>query len=153
MLSQTAEYALRAVSCLAAEAGTPLSADRIAERTAIPRRYLTRVLQALREHRLVGSRSGPGGGYELLEPPGLTTILDVVDAVAPIPRIERCPLGIESHRSLCPLHSAIDVAYEKIRSAFAEVTLAQLVGSKGGRGPLCEERTPRTAGARLRKRK
>ena len=138
MLSQTAEYALRAVGCLAGCAEGPLAADRIAEQTMVPRRYLTRVLQALAEHGVVRSRSGPGGGYELAESPARLTILDVVNAVAPIQRIERCPLGVESHRTLCPLHAAIDGAYATIEKAFAGVTIQELVGSRGGRRPLCK---------------
>ncbi len=92
MLSQTAEYALRAVACLGAREGSPVSADLLAEETKIPRRYLTRVLQDLAARGLVNSRSGPGGGYELALPTNKITILDVINSVDPIQRITRCPL-------------------------------------------------------------
>lgn len=138
MLSKTAEYALRAVTCLAAEHEKPLSADVLAEKTKVPRRYLTRVMQDLAAAGLVDSRSGPGGGYILAKNTAQLTILDVVNAVAPLERIKACPLGLGSHTSLCPLHSELDKAYAATESAFAAVTISQLVDSTSPIVPLCE---------------
>jgi hypothetical protein len=47
MLSKTAEYALRAVTSLAANGEYALPSDVLAEKTKVPRRYLTRVMQDL----------------------------------------------------------------------------------------------------------
>ncbi|TWT91033.1 transcriptional repressor NsrR [Pseudobythopirellula maris] len=138
MLSKTHEYALRAVTCLAARDGAPASADLIAEKTQAPRRYLTRVLQDLVAAGLVASRSGPGGGYELAPGGGDLTILDVVNAVAPLERIRSCPLGLTSHTELCPLHAQLDKVYESAERALAEVTIAELLSSTSPIVPLCE---------------
>ncbi len=120
MLSKTAEYALRAVACMAAQPGVPASADHLAEITKVPRRYLTRVLQDLCSAGLVTSRPGPGGGYELAHDAGKLTILDVVNTVAPIERIRSCPLGLKSHHRLCPLHAELDKAYASDRIGIQE---------------------------------
>ena len=138
MLSKTAEYALRAVACLAATEGAPLAADPIAVQTKVPRRYLTRVLQDLAAAGLVKSRPGPGGGYELARSPDTLSILDVVNAVAPLERIRSCPLGLESHTSLCPLHAELDKAYEATETAFAGVTIRELLESTSRIKPLCD---------------
>ncbi len=138
MLSKTAEYALRAVTCLGSRIGQPSSADVLAEETKVPRRYLNRVLQDLAAAGLVRSRSGPGGGYELAQDPGAVTILDVVNAVAPLERINSCPLGLKSHTSLCPLHAELDRAYEATQAAFAGVTMKQLLESTSPIIPLRE---------------
>lgn len=138
MLSKTAEYALRAVACMASQSGNPASADFLAEKTKVPRRYLTRVLQDLAAAGLVQSRPGPGGGYELCRKTDELTILDVINTVAPIERIHRCPLGLKSHDELCPLHSELDKAYAATESAFAGVTIHQLVESANPIIPLCE---------------
>ncbi len=53
MLSKTADYALRAVVLLASRNGQPASADTLAEKTKVPRRYLHRVLQDLAKAGLV----------------------------------------------------------------------------------------------------
>ena len=138
MLSKTAEYALRAVVCLAANPGHPASADALARKTQTPRAYLTRVLQDLAAAGLVQSRPGPGGGYELARDVGEVTILDVVNAVAPLERIRSCPLGLPSHTSLCPLHQELDKAYAATEAAFQGVTLKSLVESTSPIVPLCD---------------
>ncbi len=138
MIPKTAEYALRAVVILARAPGRPLSADALAESTKVPRRYAHKVLQALVRAGLVGSHSGPGGGYTLLRSPEDVSILDVVSAIEPIPRIRRCPLGLKGHTSLCPLHRQLDDAAAQTEKAFAQVTLAQLLNQSHGVPPLCE---------------
>lgn len=138
MLSKTAEYALRAVVCLAGRIGMPESADFLAERTKVPRRYLHRVLQDLVAAGLVRSRPGPGGGYELARAPEEVTILDVVNAVAPIERIKACPLGLTSHTALCPLHMELDRAYAATEAAFRGVTVKAVLESTSPIIPLCE---------------
>ncbi len=138
MLSKSAEYALRAVTSLAAHGVSAMSADALAEKTKVPRRYLARVMQDLTAAGLVASRSGPGGGYELAVPVAEVTILAVISAVSPLQRIRSCPLGLASHTSLCPLHDELDRAYAATESAFAGVTLQQLLDSTSPIKPLCD---------------
>jgi len=138
MLSKTAEYALRAVAALAATPDRPASADILAERTKVPRRYLHRVLQDLAKSEIVRSRSGPGGGYELAAAPENLTILDVVNSVAPLERITECPLGLQTHTELCPLHAELDRAYAATEKAFRSVTIRALLNSTSSIIPLCE---------------
>lgn len=142
MLSKTAEYALRAVACFSAQPGQTVSADYLAERTKVPRRYLQRVLQDLVAADMVRSRSGPGGGYELVSPTDELTILDVVNAVSPLERIRKCPLGLVSHKELCPLHAELDRAYAATEAAFRGVTLKELIESTSPIIPLCETPEP-----------
>jgi len=138
MLPKTAEYALRAVVWLGREPGEAQSADELAKATQVPRRYLHKVLQDLVRRGLINSQSGPGGGYSMAKDPRQIAILDVVNAVAPIERIRRCPLGLSAHRSLCPLHAELDRAYATTESAFARGTIAQLLKSTSSVTPLCE---------------
>ena len=138
MLSKTAEYALRTVACLAGDAGRSEPADSLCEQTKVPRRYLHKVLQDLVHAQLVHSRSGPGGGYSLSHSPDDITILDVVNAVAPLERIRHCPLDLPSHTSLCPLHEQLDKAYAATEQAFASVTIGQVLRSESKIMPLCE---------------
>lgn len=138
MLPKTAEYALRAVVWLAYEPGQSASAERLANCTKVPRRYLYRVLQGLAESGLVRSQPGPGGGYTLARQPADVTILDVVNAVAPVERIRCCPLGLPTHTTLCPLHRELDRVFAAAEQAFARVTIAKLLGPAGSVAPLCE---------------
>jgi Rrf2 family protein len=137
MISKTAEYALRAIACLSTNQGTAFSADTLAAQSKVPRRYLHRVLQDLVTAEIVRSRPGPGGGYELVIATDQLNILHIVNAVSPIERIRSCPLGIESHLALCPLHAELDRAYAATEAAFKSVTFAELMKSTM-LGPLCD---------------
>jgi Rrf2 family transcriptional regulator, nitric oxide-sensitive transcriptional repressor len=138
MLSKTAEYALRIAVCLAQSPAKLAAADELAKVTKIPRRYLHKVVQDLAGEGLVRSQPGPGGGYSIAQSPKKITILDVVNAVAPLERIRHCPLGLTSHTRLCPLHRELDKVYAETEKAFARVTLDQLLRSTSAIVPLCE---------------
>ena len=66
------------------------------------------------------------------------TILEVINAVSPLERITSCPLGLNSHTSLCPLHAELDRAFAATEAAFAAVTIKQLLESTNPVVPLCE---------------
>ncbi len=138
MLPKTAEYALRAVACLAGEPDELLAADTIAQQTKVPRRYLHKVLQDLARAGIVHSQPGPGGGYTLSLPADDLSILTIVNAVSPLERIRHCPLGLKSHTKLCPLHAALDHAYARTEAAFAGVNMGQILRSGSSVIPLCE---------------
>lgn len=138
MISPTAEYALRAMVALAQASPEAVITPALAETTRVPPGYLPKVLQTLRKARLVESKRGLGGGFTLSRPPDRITILEVINAVGPLQRIERCPLGIESHGTqLCPLHKHLDDAMELVEQSFASTTLADLVFIPGRSTPLC----------------
>jgi Rrf2 family protein len=138
MISKTAEYALRLVVCLTSYPSQPKSADFLSKKTQVPRSYLHRVLQDLAASGLVQSRPGPGGGYELARESDHITLLDVVNAVSPIERIRKCPLGLVSHTTLCPLHQRLDEAFAETEKAFRGVTLHDLLESTSPVMPLCD---------------
>lgn len=130
MISQTAEYALRAVVYLASNSGPPISRSDIAKATCVPTDYLTKVLQELDRAEIVTAQRGPGGGYQLNVDPHDTSVYDVVAVIFRISRIEGCPLEIEGHKSLCLLHKRLDDAAGLVEEAFRETPIAELVPDK-----------------------
>ncbi|MGH7140821.1 MAG: RrF2 family transcriptional regulator, partial [Pirellulales bacterium] len=93
MISQTAEYALRAIVYLADQSETPQTTQQIAEVTRVPAGYLAKVMQGLSRAGLVRAQRGLHGGFTLAVSAKKLTVLDVVRAVDPLRRIEHCPLG------------------------------------------------------------
>jgi len=138
MLSQSVEYALRAVVHLASESPNPCTTDEIAATTRVPRAYLSKVLQSLVRSGVVHSQRGLGGGITLIKPPAELTILEVVNAVDPICRIHTCPLGLAAHGvNLCPLHRRVDSALALVEDAFRNSTLAEILAEPTASIPLC----------------
>ena len=139
VLSQTVEYALRAVVHLSSVAPQPQTTDQIATTTLVPKAYLSKVLQALVRGGIVHSQRGGAGGMTLVKPPAKLSILDVVNAVEPIQRIKTCPLGLKAHgHRLCPLHRRMDNALASMEKAFAGTTLAEVLADPSKSKPLCE---------------
>lgn len=139
MFSQTVEYALRAVTHLASNPGVPLTTTKIAKATKVPSPYLAKVMRALVKGHIVVARRGLGGGMELKIPPDQLSLLEVVNAVDPIRRIQRCPLELELHGvRLCPLHRRLDDALASVENAFRQTTLADILADPNPSIPLCD---------------
>ncbi len=138
-LSQTAEYALRAVVWLAQHPGDPQTTAQISDSTQVPTSYLPKVLQPLVRANVVRGQRGTGGGYSLVRPPMELTLLEVVNCVDPIQRIETCPLSLATHgKKLCPLHSHLNQVIIAEESRLSAVKVGELLGSPGQMQPLCE---------------
>lgn len=139
MITQTAEYALRAVVHLAGRAeNRPASAQDISRATKVPVGYLQKILRMLAKARILTAQRGSGGGFALAKVPTAITILDVLNASdAGISRIERCPLGIEGHIRLCALHRVLDDQIARAERAFSGTTIADLLEDVGSLRPLC----------------
>ena len=141
MLSQTVEYALRAMVCLAACPEERISAGALADQTCVPPDYLAKVLQLLSKAGLIAGRRGVGGGYQIARDPKKIGVLDVIRAVGSMERIKACPLGIEGHEDplLCPLHHLMDQAIEAMMEVLDRRSLAEIVGLMEDGRPLCQD--------------
>lgn len=139
MISQSVEYALRAVVYLADQSPEARTTSQVAKATKVPAAYLSKVLQMLRRSGVVQSQRGAGGGVSLVKKPDELSILEVVNAVEPIQRIKTCPLGLASHGvRLCPLHKRLDNALALMEDAFRETTLAEVLAEPSESIPLCD---------------
>jgi Rrf2 family transcriptional regulator, nitric oxide-sensitive transcriptional repressor len=141
MISQTVEYALRAIVTIAQHEGQTCTARKISDIAQVPSAYLSKLMQNLVRGGLVRSQRGLNGGFVLNRDPKDLTIWEVVDVIEPMKRIATCPLGIQSHAgALCPLHAKIDRAIAATEKIFRETTIAELLSGSGGKTPLCEDR-------------
>jgi Rrf2 family protein len=139
LLSDAAEYALRAVVWLARNDQGPRTTRQIAAGTKATPGYLARVLQMLGSAGMVKGKRGVAGGFVLARDPRDLTVLEIIDAVDPLERIGACPLDLTEHsEGLCALHARIDLAIAQLRDAFGRMTIAQILSEPPGRAPLCE---------------
>lgn len=120
LVSQTAEYALRAMTALAAKHGSSLAvnASDLSRETEVPIHYLQKVLRRLVAAGLLVAQKGHGGGFSLARPPGEISFGDVLTALDQAPGTDRCGFGwgrCGGDRP-CPLHPA----WAGLRKSFGE---------------------------------
>lgn len=86
------------------------------------------------------AQRGLRGGYVLARAVDELTILDVVNSVDPLQRIEACPLGLRGHgEGLCALHRRLDEGIAQVESLFRSMTIERLLRDPGPHlNPLCE---------------
>ncbi len=138
-VSQTAEYALRAVVWLAQNPGAPQTTQQLAAGTLVSVSYLPKVLQPLGRAGILTSQRGINGGYSLDRDPEDLSVLEVISCVDPIQRIKRCPLKLTTHTGgLCPLHRMLDDAIADLERRYAETTISGLLRQESNLKPLCE---------------
>ncbi|GAB4384489.1 MAG: Rrf2 family transcriptional regulator [Phycisphaerales bacterium] len=144
MISQTSEYALRAVVHLAKAGGGPAVAQDIAEATQVSVGYLHKILRLLARKGILLAQRGVGGGFSLARPPDHISVLEVLRVTEnELARIESCPLGIEGHTQLCPLHRLLDQQIASIERVFDATSIADLLDGScepGPPGSTCSQR-------------
>ena len=118
LIPQTAEYALRAMACLAAhDRAEPLRASDLATDAQIPLPYLQKVMRKLVVAGLVSGRKGHHGGFTLARPATEITFGDVLRATDfDIEADTHCAFGFgQCHpEAPCPLHPS----YVRLKTTF-----------------------------------
>ncbi len=132
MISQTGQYALRAMLHLAHQSQNRyILAREIAEVIEVPQHYLGKILQALSRAHVLESQRGVHGGFRLARRPADITLLEVLEPVQDVYARGRCLLGRTNcyPEIACGLHdewTKIVTAY----FAFLETTTVEhLVGA------------------------
>ena len=136
MLSQTADYALRATLVLARRHGEgPVRVERIAAATGAPRNYLSKTLHALGKAGIVSSARGPAGGFTLAVAPDALTLARVIDCFDGPRTQTRCLLGTGpcDPARPCAAHRRWTAIADARRAPLATTTVADLLA---GDAPL-----------------
>lgn len=131
-LSNTADYALRAVVMLAQTSGAGvLHADEIARATGTPRNYMAKVLNALAKAGVVSSARGPAGGFTLASAPEMITLAQVIEIFDQPHRHTRCLLGNGPCRTTepCAAHRTWNAVMLRRREPLLGTTISDLLES------------------------
>lgn len=152
MLSRKSKYGLKALLLLAEETGKgPVLISRLAERDALPKKFLEAILLDLKRHGLVESRKGKGGGYYLRRPSYEITFGEVI-------RVLEGPLALVpcvSQTAYMPCVECVDEASCGVRLAMQEVrdATAQILDGTTLADVSRRVRTRKTRGGRPRRTK
>lgn len=146
MLTNRAKYALKAALHLARrEAEGPLLISGIAETERIPKKFLESILLTMKNHGVLVSRKGRGGGYALARPADQISFGEIVrmmdGPLAPVPCVS---VTAYRHCEECVSEEGCEVraVMKRVRDAISEVldatTLAEAVRGAGPRaaGPV-----------------
>lgn len=135
MLTAKTKYALKALAHLAqAEPGIPVLIADIAEQEALPKKFLELILRELKQHGVVDSRKGRGGGYSLRRRPEdvtLASVIRILDGpIAPLPCLSQMSYRkcdeCRDERT-CGLRLALKEAHDAQLKVLEGTTLADLV--------------------------
>ena len=129
ILSQTAEYAFRAMAWLAImPPGKPMRVRDLSVATGIPSHYLSKVMRRLVLAGLLVSQKGQGGGFMLSKAPDEIPFIDILIAVDVYPTDGRCAFGWGECDEIrpCPLHGSWSQLKEQLRSWAEDTTLADV---------------------------
>lgn len=131
MLSQTAEYALRAVLHLAQYGSErPVRVFEMAAELRIPRNYLSKILHQLARSGVLLSLRGKAGGFQLAIPADQLALSRVILPFDRIDERRRCLLGRPqcSDRHACAAHTRWKEVADRVAEFFRETTVADLIG-------------------------
>ena len=121
MLSATCKYGIRAVIFIASKPEQKMHTGlrEISEKLKIPQPYLAKILQILSKKKILHSSKGPHGGFTLMVPASVLSLMDIIDAIDGRDFFDSCYITGEKcnfdepDRGVCILHN--DLRKEKVR--------------------------------------
>ncbi|MBV8102806.1 MAG: Rrf2 family transcriptional regulator [Verrucomicrobia bacterium] len=133
-ISRKAEYALRALLLLGRDNPDKVhQIQELSEAGRIPVKFLEQILLSLRNHGILSSKRGVGGGYTLKRRPSEMTVLEIIELmdgpIAPLP----CALDKNSETctcaepAFCSLRPLMHAAREQLCELFGSKTIQDLV--------------------------
>ncbi|MEM9166942.1 MAG: Rrf2 family transcriptional regulator [Planctomycetota bacterium] len=126
ILSQTAEYALRATAALASTGDRLVPTAELAKLADVPMPYLAKVLQQLAGADLIRGRRGVGGGYALNRAHEDISLFDVISAVSAVRMPGPMPAESEAGDVLDSLDRVVRKATHNAINVYQTVTVADI---------------------------
>lgn len=129
-LSKLADYGVVIIATLALRNEALMNATRLAELTTLPGPTVAKLLKRMAKVGIVTATRGAAGGYRLARPASEITVDELIEAVDGPISITSCAQHIKSpceHAGSCPVFGRWSPLNAKVREAFKEVTLDQLI--------------------------
>jgi Rrf2 family protein len=108
IFSRKCEYGLQAVLYLSALGkNVVVSAEEISKKLNIPKEFISKILQNLKNSQLVKSKKGNMGGFYLARDVSKIYLIDVVKAIDGLEVFKSCVLGFPkcTPENPCPVHN------------------------------------------------
>lgn len=129
IFSKKCEYGMQAVLYLSSkDKNAVVSAEHISNVLKIPREFISKILQSLRESGLIFSTKGKSGGFGLAKDPSNIKLIDIVEAIDGLEMFNSCVLGFPdcSPDTPCPVHDKWGSLRTEAYAMLASETLDKL---------------------------
>ena len=131
LFSKTFGYALRGILYIAlvTDEKEKVHVDEIAEKLAVPRHFMGKILKRLVKHDLLQSTKGPAGGFTLSDETLVTPLWNLIEITDGLGSFTNCVLRLQECNSEnpCPLHSKIEASRIELRNIFTNTTIGELL--------------------------
>lgn len=129
MLSRASKYAILSTLFLAEHSSEEkkISVKVIAESLDVPNPFLAKLFQQLVRGKIISSTKGPNGGFYLTEKNGKRNVLDIIENIDGLTKINDCFLGLNECDSAnpCPVHFIVEPFKENILGKFRDKTIME----------------------------
>lgn len=129
MLSNQSKYAIRAVLYLAvnADVKNKIRSKVIAEQIEIPGPFLAKIFQTLSKAKIISSAKGPNGGFYLKKEEQEKTILDIIECIDGLSRLDECFIGLPKcdDENPCAIHHIIAPFKKELKEELSSKTIAE----------------------------
>ena len=91
----------------------------LAESAGVPANYLSKILLLLKREGVVEATRGPSGGYKLSRPSGDIKLIEIVEPIDRVSRLDECLMGLDkcSEEDPCGMHDW----WKRVRDDYLEM--------------------------------
>jgi len=140
MLSNASKYAILSTLYLAEHSNEErkISVKEIAENIDVPSPFLAKLFQQLVRGKIISSSKGPHGGFFLSEKNKQKNVLDIIDNIDGLNKLNGCFLGLNEcdATNTCPVHFIVVPFKNNILAKFRDLTIMEFSKEISDKGDL-----------------
>ncbi|MFO7674487.1 MAG: Rrf2 family transcriptional regulator [Lutibacter sp.] len=140
MLSNASKYAILSTLYLAehSDEERKISVKEIAENIDVPSPFLAKLFQQLVRGKIISSSKGPHGGFYLSDKNKHKNVLDIIDNIDGLNKLNGCFLGLNECDSTnpCPVHHIVVPFKNNILEKFRDITIMEFSKEISDKGDL-----------------
>ena len=129
MLSRASKYAILSTLFLAEHVkdNKKISVRVIAETIDVPSPFLAKLFQQLVKGKIISSTKGPHGGFYLTKKNQQKTVLDIIENIDGLNRLNECFLGLSEcdGSNPCPVHFIVEPFKNSILGKFRDKSIME----------------------------
>jgi len=129
MLSRASKYAILSTLSLAehSDEDRKISVKEISESIEVPSPFLAKLFQQLVRGKIISSTKGPNGGFYLSEKNKKKSVIDIIENIDGLTKLNDCFLGLHKCDAVnpCPVHFIVEPFKNSILGKFRDKTIME----------------------------